>query len=78
MKSKNTPAEEEQDLCFIWNFNCQVGSALADWFYSMTSEQRKTIKKIILIEEGMQDCHPDFAKALKRYKINQAIEAIIK
>lgn len=63
---------------FIWDFNCQVGSSLADWFYSMPNEQRKNIKKAIFATEGMLDCNPGFPEALRRYKINQAIEAILK
>lgn len=80
MKSKNTVyiPDSLQYLCFIWDFNCQVGSSLADWFYSMPTEQRKNIKKAIFATEGMLDCNPGFPEALRRYKINQAIEAILK
>lgn len=65
--------------CYVWLFNTNPPeNGLAKWFYDRTIEEIAEIKKEIFEAEGKLDCHTDFPEALRRWRRNKAIEAIIK
>ena len=64
---------------YVWLFNTNPPeNGLAKWFYDRTIEEITHIKAEIFAAEGKLSCHSEFPEALRRWKRNQAIEAILK